>query len=86
MVFNKKTINKLCIKIFIQRKTRAAKTYANRIFLSFKKPATYIYFFNSRRTAVSVVKQLLSDMISSIQKFQIFTGVRFGKSGELAVF
>ena len=85
MVFNKKTINKLCIKIFIQRKTRAAKTYANRIFLSFKKPVTYI-FFNSRRTAVSVVKQLLSDMISSIQKFQIFTGVRFGKSGELAVF
>ena len=71
--------------MFIQRKTRAAKTYANQIFLSFKTPVTYI-FFNSRRTAVSVVKQLLSHMISTIQKFQIFTGVRFGKFGELAVF
>ena len=49
--------------MFIRRKTRAAKAYACQILLSFKKSVNYKK--NSRQTAVSVVKQLLSDITRS---------------------
>ena len=47
--------------MFIKRKTRAGKAYAYRMLLSFKTLLTYNFFLSSRRSNVSVVKQLLMD-------------------------
>ena len=47
----------MSIKIFIKTKTRAVKAYAYRMLVSFKT-----FVLTSRRTNVSVLKQLLLDI------------------------
>ena len=59
----KHCLSKLSIKIFIKRKTKARKVFVNRMLLSFETSVAYKNFLlTSRRTTVSVVKQLLSNI------------------------
>ena len=59
---NKKSICKLSIKMLIKRKTRPGKSYACQMLLSFKTLVTYNLLLTSRKTFVSVVKQLSLDI------------------------
>ena len=53
--------------MFMKRKTRAKKTYAYRMRMSFETSVTYKNLLTSRRTAVSVRKQLSPDVTELCQ-------------------